>query len=111
MSRFVRISTAAYWPVILSTALSQAGNIRAAAKRAGDDVMFMPYKNVIRMHLMIFVIAFMSIGGLHAYVLYAALFVYFFPLEDIFRKKFDRTGQADDGRREGQSKGVHKAAF
>jgi hypothetical protein len=85
--RFVRISAAAYWPVILSTALSQAGNIPAAAKRAGDNVMFIPYKNVIRMHLMIFIIAFMSIGGLHAYVLYAALFVYFFPLENIFRKK------------------------
>lgn len=86
-SRFVRISTTTYWPVILSTALSQAGNILTAANKAGHDAMFGPYKNVIRMHLMIFIIAFMGIGGLHAYILYAALFIYFFPLGNIFRKK------------------------
>jgi len=89
--RFVRISASAYWPVILSTALSQAGTIPVSAKRAGDNVMFIPYKNVIRMHLMIFIIAFMGIGGLHAFILYAALFVYFFPLENIFRKKAGST--------------------
>jgi len=42
--------------------------------------MFLPYGNVVRMHLLIFVFAGLSAAGLASWALYPVLFFYFFPM-------------------------------
>ena len=48
-------------------------------------IMILPYKNVVMMHLFIFVFAFMKIGGVEDLATYPVLFAYFFPWRDFFR--------------------------
>ena len=45
----------------------------------------MPYKNVVRMHILIFVFAFLSVVGLRSFVLYVVLVFYFFPIGALLR--------------------------
>ena len=45
----------AYWPFVLFSAISRADDYRKAFMATGGPNMMMPYANVIRMHLMIFV--------------------------------------------------------
>lgn len=74
-----------YWPFILVSALSRLHFYKTAWQRAGVNAMFYPYLNVIRMHLMIFVIGFMTWVGLSSSILYAVLFFYFFPIGDFIK--------------------------
>lgn len=69
-----------YWSFILIGALSRLGLYKTAFQRYGINAMFYPYINVIRMHLMIFIIGFMAWAGFSSYILYLALFIYFFPI-------------------------------
>lgn len=69
-----------YWPLILISALSRLESYKTAFRKSGVNAMFYPYLNVIRMHVMIFVIGFMGMIGLSSYVLYLFLFFYFFPI-------------------------------
>jgi hypothetical protein len=85
----------AYWPFVLVAAVAErraflrpapllvglgasiAGG--PAAKRFGDDFMT-PYKNVVRMHLLIFFFAFAHFARLENFFVYAVVYaVYFFP--------------------------------
>lgn len=69
-----------YWSFILVSGLSRIESYKSAFQRSGAKAMFYPYIQVIRMHLMIFIIGFMGLAGLSSFALYAVLFVYFFPL-------------------------------
>jgi len=82
---------ATYWPFVLVAAVAERGAFRlpaapligpgagAAAKKGGDAFME-PYKNVVRMHLLIFFFAFAHIARLENFVVYAIVYaVYFFP--------------------------------
>jgi hypothetical protein len=84
---------AAYWPFVLVAAVAERGAFLRpplpligpwpadgpTAKKSGDPLMA-PYKNVVRMHLMIFFFAFTSFIRLENFYLYAAVYaVYFFP--------------------------------
>jgi len=69
-----------FWPVILVSALSRLKSYKIAFQKTGVLAMFHPYVNVIRMHLMIFIIAFLWSARLSSAVLYLALFLYFFPI-------------------------------
>ena len=83
----------AYWPFVLVAAVAERGGfLRApvllagleplggkAAKKPGDAFMA-PYKNVVRMHLMIFFFAFASFARLENFFVYTVVYaVYFFP--------------------------------
>lgn len=51
-----------------------------AARKARGDSMMLPYRNVIRMHLLIFFFAFAHFTRLENFLVYAVVFaVYFFP--------------------------------
>ena len=76
-----------YWLFIFASAATFFASISSAFKGESGNFMFEPYKNVIRMHIMIFVIAFAGAAGLHDNILYAILFLYFFPVSLFFKKK------------------------
>lgn len=76
---FLRVF-ADYWPFVLVTAIAE----RKAFRRVPDMVkgagLMQPYKNVVRLHLLIFFFAFTSFMHLHNFLIYAAVYaVYFFP--------------------------------
>ncbi|MEE9912750.1 MAG: hypothetical protein K4571_13635 [Deltaproteobacteria bacterium] len=85
----ISVSIVSYWPFIVTSAAASISDITHAAGGKKGDLFFDPYKNVIKMHLMIFIIAFMGAGGLNQYILYATLVIYFFPFSRVFtfRKK------------------------
>ena len=96
-----------YWPFVLVAAVAERAAFKrpvaAAAKPdnavtadaiarrkkslAGDGMMA-PYKNVIRLHLLIFFFAFASIAKLGGFLIYAVVYaVYFFPWRLLKRGK------------------------
>jgi hypothetical protein len=78
----------AYWPFVLVAAVVERGGFQRAplllaggpaAKKPGDAFLA-PYKNVVRMHLMIFFFAFASFVRLENLFVYATVYaVCFFP--------------------------------
>ncbi|QBG48899.1 hypothetical protein EGM51_16375 [Verrucomicrobia bacterium S94] len=57
-------------------------------KKSGADFMIGPYKNVIRMHLLIFFFAGAHFMKLDHFAVYAVVYaVYFFPWRELFRKQ------------------------
>jgi len=92
----VSTALALYWPFVLLSALSMRRGFREAWSGSGSNPMMRPYVNVIRMHLMIFVMAGSVNAGLSDYVLYAAMILYFFPFGVVFRGN-RREKQADGG--------------
>lgn len=84
---FITVSFTSYWPFIVTSATSRLGGIVNAVSGKKGDMFLEPYKNVIKMHMMIFIIAFMGGSGLHGYILYATLVIYFFPFSRFFKFK------------------------
>ena len=82
----ITASLTRYWFFIAASVVASFDNIFATLKGTGGDFMLEPYKNVIKMHAMIFIIAFAGAAGLHQYVLYAALFLYFFPVGEMVKE-------------------------
>lgn len=76
---------AAYWPFVVFSAVSRADDYLKAFRASGGPNMMMPYANVIRMHLMIFVFAGLHIAGLQNYAVYPILVFYFFPIKELFQ--------------------------
>jgi hypothetical protein len=93
----------AYWPFVLVAAVAErAAFLRPSpllvgpgAKTAGGpaarkpgDAFMEPYKNVMRMHLLIFFFAFAHFARLENYFVYAVVYaVYFFPWRLVKRAK------------------------
>lgn len=78
-----------YWIFILASAFSRLQAYKTAFQKTemGPSVGF-AYANVVRMHILIFIIAFMSSAGLQKLFLYPILFLYFFPFDSLlFRTK------------------------
>ena len=82
---------ASYWPFVVVAAVAERGafSLPAApligpgaamgARKSGNALME-PYKNVVRMHLLIFFFAFAHFAKLENFVVYAVVYaVYFFP--------------------------------
>jgi hypothetical protein len=62
--------------------------IRRRKARKASDPMTAPYRNVIRMHLLIFFFAFTSMAGVDNFVVYGVVYaVYFFPWRLVVRKR------------------------
>jgi hypothetical protein len=72
-----------YWPFVAASALSRVPTYVAAFRTTDGSMMFTPYLNVIRMHVMIFAFAFLGAAGLQSYGLYPLLVVYFLPVGDL----------------------------
>ena len=79
-----------YWPVILLSAVTSIPAFLRVTQATDINFVSMPYRNVIRMHVSIFVFAglsFLRVGNL---LLYYLLILYFFPfraLKDFFFKQ------------------------
>ena len=88
---------AAYWPFVLMTLISRARDFPLGHKAmAGSSVMFQPYLNVIRMHILIFVFAGLQFAHLAHFALFPILLFYFFPWR-VFNR--ERKGLASEAAR------------
>ncbi len=86
----VRESLHRYWPFVLAGGLSRLPDYAAAFRTTGGELMFKPYLNVIRMHIMIFVFAGLGAAGLRDAALYPVLILYFFPFGAVFKAAFSK---------------------
>ncbi len=77
-----------YWPIVAATFVSRWTDFpfRQKIKLSGHATMMMPYANVIRMHLLIFVFAGLNAAGLSNYAIYPVLIAYFFPWGAMLRR-------------------------
>lgn len=94
-SNIIAICIRRYWPFILTSAISQSGKYIRAFQQVGSSLLSMPYKNVVRMHLSIFVFAFLHIAGAPSVALYFVLIVYFFPLHGLWEFLRGSANQSD----------------
>jgi len=87
----IRLALHAYWPFLLAGAGARVPEYIQAFQAHSEAMMFRPYVNVIKMHLMIFVFAFLGRAGAMGWSVYMLLLLYFFPFgevfKDLFRKK------------------------
>ena len=81
----IGLTARAYWPFIAMSALSRLGDFAKALKAPGGPNMSMPYANVVRMHIMIFIFAGLYGAGLAGYAVYPVLVLYFFPAGSLAR--------------------------
>lgn len=75
----VQVTLAAYWPVVLASLFARADGFRAALAGNPKEAMTLPYRQVVKNHLMIFIVAGMSALGAQAWLLYVLFAWYFFP--------------------------------
>jgi len=83
--RIIEVAISRFWPFILLSAVSRLGLYSKAFRGGGMDGMFIPYKNVVRMHITIFVVAFLSMAKIDNFALYFIFVIYFLPLGPMFR--------------------------
>ena len=83
--QLITLSLQRFWVFILLSALSRYNLYTKSFKAGNMDSMFIPYKNVVRMHLTIFLVAFLSMAELSHYALYFIFVIYFLPMGDILR--------------------------
>lgn len=83
-----------YWPFVFFSAVSRFGDYKKIFLSSKEPNMFMPYLNVIRMHLLIFVFAGLHAAGLESYAVYPVLVFYFFPVGSILKALSIKTRQA-----------------
>lgn len=76
---FLGITISRYWPVIIFSAVSQLPSYLRLVKFPEPNFMMVPYKNVIKMHISIFVFAGLSFTSINQLILPYLLILYFFP--------------------------------
>ena len=82
---FLGLLILTYWPYILSVAARSFGAYREAllAKSKRGEEMLLPYKYVVRVHLLIFVLIPLAALGSGLVLTIAALTFFFFPVESV----------------------------
>lgn len=75
----VGICIVRYWPVIVFSAITQLTSFLQVAESTGSNFLSMPYRNVVKMHIGIFVFAGLSFANISGLALYDVLILYFFP--------------------------------
>ncbi|HEX9934890.1 MAG TPA: hypothetical protein VGB38_06800 [bacterium] len=86
----IRTALVRYWFFVLVSGLNSWKNFAHAFRINDGSMMFRPYLNVIRMHIMIFVFAVANAFKFQSTALYIMLALYFFPvisLVGLFKKK------------------------
>lgn len=75
-----------YWPFLLFSVLSRwTSYVQAYSTKERKAMMYMPYVNVVRMHLMILLLGFLSVTtNIQGYGLYIVLIFYFFPFKTVW---------------------------
>lgn len=94
-----------YWPIVLATAINEFYNVKKQPENTRRKVpkkrkkkskydqkhsfqgMMAPYKNVIKIHLLIFALAGLKAANIKGFTLYAVVFTFFFfPFGKLFKK-------------------------
>jgi hypothetical protein len=70
-----------FWPLVLLSLLTQINALQQAWHTPAQQAIAGPYKNVIRMHLSIFALAFTSIAGRAQWLALVVLVFYYLPWE------------------------------
>jgi hypothetical protein len=68
-----------YWPFVVVSALSGLGSFVGAFEARTSNLLYRPYVNVLRMHVMIIVFGLLGEAKVVSYALFPLLFFYFFP--------------------------------
>jgi hypothetical protein len=93
VKNILQITISRYWVFISFSALSRL-RLYGNASKSGGSSFFMPYKNVFRMHVTIFLIVLLNIYQISHYLLYAVFIIYFLPVADLFRLIFPKKSTA-----------------
>jgi len=93
----IRLALHKYWMFILLSGMSRLTGYTQAFASRGVESMFIPYKNVVRMHITIFVLAFLSIAGISQQALYFVFIIYFLPLGSLFQLIFVKKNAVPPG--------------
>ncbi|MBN1411106.1 MAG: hypothetical protein JW969_09690 [Spirochaetales bacterium] len=81
---FFQLLFAAYWPYVLSVGLAKFPDyIKALKNPSSSNYMILPYKNVVRIHILIFILAPIAMAGLGKVVTIVVLFFFYFPVERV----------------------------
>ena len=82
---FILIKTCltTFWPVILFSLIMQIKNFQQIILSPGKDLLAMPYKNVVKMHISILLFAFLSKANVSDIFLPYLLILYFFPSQAV----------------------------
>ncbi len=76
-----------YWGVVATTFYSRWPELQSATRPSDDPHrLLLPFKNVARMQILVFVFLFLAAAGLIRYAVYPVLVFYFFPFP-VFREK------------------------
>lgn len=89
VKNILQISIKRYWVFIGFSALSRL-KLYGYASEVPSGSFFMPYKNVLRMHITIILIAIMNMYQISNYVLYVVFIIYFLPVGDLVRQVFPK---------------------
>lgn len=95
--KFISICIINYWPVVLLSALSQLPNFLRVAETEHERLLTLPYSNVVKMHISIFVFAGLSALRVDSAVMIYLLILYFFPfgaLTNLFKRPQVLAGEA-----------------
>ena len=87
----IREALLRYWPFVLAGGLARIPEYASAFHSHSDAMLFKPYVNVAKMHVMIFVFAFLGGRGATGWGLYLLLGLYFFPFGDVFKSLRKKT--------------------
>jgi len=94
IKNIVQLTISRYWVFIGFSILSRWNLYTSAFQTSVGSSMFMPYKNVIRMHFTICLIAALNVANIPQYLLYAVFIIYFLPAAELFRLCFPKKSTA-----------------
>jgi hypothetical protein len=90
----LQVSISRYWVFIGFSIFSRWQAYAGAFHTSVGSSSFMPYKNVVRMHFTIILIAVLDAAKASEYLLYAVFIIYFLPAADLFRLLFPKKSTA-----------------
>jgi hypothetical protein len=86
-----------YWPVIATTFLSRFHELIAATQPSEDPHrLLLPFRNIVRMQLLVFVFLMLEAVGLIRFAVYPVLVFYFFPFPIVGEKVKYWFGRLED---------------
>jgi hypothetical protein len=94
----VGICLTRYWPIILLSALTSLPAFLRVTQATDTNFVSMPYRNVVKMHVSIFVFAGLSLLHVNGVGLYYLLILYFFPFGALKTFLFNRPAPASPSR-------------
>ena len=80
-----------YWPMVLAAVATSGDALRGAVRGDARKSMALPYRAVAKNHVMIFIVAGLTMAGLQGWLLYQ-LFLWYFVPGEVWRPLLSRAG-------------------